>query len=179
MSEPNDLWRGLWTRLQDGLAHADAPGRTLSLATQRVGGGASVRMLVLRDLDQNAQSLTFYTHAGSQKVADLTEEPRAELLLWDPATSFQARLTVTVTMAQGSVALWESQSPGARLNYVPTLTPGAPINAPHVPTAAGSEAFVILIAKIASADILDLSELPHKRTTFNASDDFTGQWVAP
>ncbi|MEO9826815.1 MAG: hypothetical protein ABJF50_20630 [Paracoccaceae bacterium] len=179
MSEPSDLWDGLWMRLGDGLSRADAPARSLALATQRIGGGGAVRMVILRGVEQAVQSLTFYTHAASDKVAELGAVPEAEVLLWDAATSFQARLAVEVTATAGSLDLWNSFSDGARLNYVPTLTPGAKIAAPHVPDPAGPEAFTVLTAKIISADILDLSALPHRRANFDTKDDFTGQWVAP
>lgn len=179
MSNPSELWKGLWARLEAGLTHPNAPARTLALATRRTDGGAAVRMVVLRELEQDAQTLTFYTHAASDKVAELAIDPQAEVLLWDASTSFQARLAVTVAAALGDTALWESFSNGARLNYVPTLEPGRAIEAPHVPDTAGPEAFVVLTAKIHSGDILDLSDLPHRRANFKAGDDFTGQWVAP
>lgn len=179
MSEVSDLWADLWARLNEGLARADAPARTLALATQRIDEGGAVRMVVLRGLDAGAAQLTFYTHAGSGKVAELRGNPKAEVLFWDAATSFQARLGVRVKAAAGSPDLWETFSEGARLNYVPTLEPGRPIDAPHVPDAAGPEAFVVLTAQITSADILDLSALPHRRAKFHARDGFTGQWVAP
>lgn len=176
---PGDLWRGLWARLEDGVAQSDAPGRTLALSTRRIDGGAAVRMVVLREFERDAPYLMFYTHAASDKVAELAADPLAEVLLWDASTSFQARLAVHVDINAGSAALWDSFSNGARLNYVPTLEPGRAIDAPHVPEAAGREAFIVLTAKITSADILDLSALPHKRAKFHPSDGFTGQWVAP
>ena len=179
MSDPRYLWNGLWARLGEGVAQPDASARTLALATQRVDGGGAVRMVVLRSADRNELSLTFYTHAGSDKVAELEAAPKAELLLWDASTSFQARLCVTVEAAAGSEELWNTFSDGARLNYVPTLEPGKAIDAPHVPKPAGRDAFTVLTAQITSADILDLSGLPHKRAKFHARNDFTGQWVAP
>lgn len=179
MSDVNDLWNGLWERLADGVAHPGAAARTLCLATQHVDGGGSARMVVLRDAKHANTILTFYTHAGSAKVAELKAQPKAEVLLWDAATQFQARLSVVVDCAAGPKATWETFSKGARLNYVPSLEPGRAIDAPYVPDAAGSEAFLVLRAKITSADILDLSALPHKRAIFEAHSGFTGQWVAP
>ena len=179
MSEPKNLWNGLWVRLNDGVVNSEAPGHTLVLATQRTGGGGAVRMVVLRAAERDALSLTYYTHAASGKVAELGAEAQAEVLLWDAATSFQARRAVEISMAKGGQDVWDSLSKGARLNYVPTLEPGQPIAAPRVPEPAGPEAFVILSAKIIATDILDLSALPHRRAKFDAADAFTGQWVAP
>ena len=179
MSDPRDLWDGLWARLEDGVASADAPARTLALASARTGGCVAARMVILRGSDRAAPNMTIFTNAGSEKVTELRDEPRAEILLWDAGTSFQARLPVTVDMAAGSRELWEALSPGQQLNYVPTPPPGSAIEAPHVPDASGPEAFLVLTARILSADILDLSDLPHKRAQFHARDDFTGRWVAP
>jgi hypothetical protein len=53
------------------------------------------------------------------------------------------------------------------------------VDAPFEPEADGPEAFTVLTAQIVSADILDLSALPHKRARFRAKGGFTGQWVAP
>lgn len=179
MSEPHDLWSGLWDRLNDGAAQADAPARTLALATQSLNGGGAVRMVVLRGFSKETNELTFYTHTGSNKMAELTANPKAEVLLWDPATSFQARLSVTARCTKGAETLWSTLSPGARLNYLPSFQPGTPIKAPKVPDAEKTTAFTVITARITFADILDLSELPHRRAHFDARHAFTGQWVAP
>lgn len=179
MSDPNDLWQGLWMRLSAGVEDANAPARNLALATERMDGGGAVRLVVLRGIERIVPSLTFYTHIGSDKAFELADEPKAEVLLWDAASSFQARLSVSAEITPGSPALWGTLSKGARLNYVPTPPPGSAIEAPYTATLSGPEAFAVLTARIMSADILDLSEFPHKRARFNPSDDFTGQWVAP
>lgn len=171
MSNPNALWDGLWARLDVGT--------TLALATQGLAGGGAVRMVVLRGADRETGSLTFYTHVGSGKVAELSANPMGEVLLWEAETQFQARLSVTIDCAPGSEELWKTVSPGGRANYVPSLKPGSAIDAPFVPKAAGPEAFVVLSAEITAADILDLSALPHKRAKFDAETGFTGLWVAP
>lgn len=179
MSDVNDLWNGLWARLSKGITDAKAPARTLALATESLTGGGAVRMVVLRGCDRLEPSIWFYTHAGSDKAFELADEPKAEVLLWDAAAQFQARMAVRVEVKQGTSDQWEALSSGARLNYVPLPPPGSAIAAPAVPASAGPEAFVVLKAEIVSADILDLSELPHRRARFHQRDDFTGQWVAP
>lgn len=179
MSDPSDLWLGLWTRLSTGIEDASAPARNLALATERVDGGGAVRLVVLRGIDRAVPSLTFYTHIGSDKAFELADEPKAEVLLWDAASSFQARLSVSFEITAGTLELWGTLSEGARLNYMPTPPPGSPVKAPFTANPSGPEAFAVLTAQIHSADILDLSELPHKRARFSASEDFTGQWVAP
>ena len=138
-----------------------------------------MRLVVLRGFERMVPSLTFYTHTGSDKAFELADEPKAEVLLWDAATNFQARMCVTVEITQGSSGLWDRLSEGARLNYVPTPPPGSPVKSPFTAKPSGREAFAVLTASIHSADILDLSKLPHKRACFEATDDFTGQWVAP
>lgn len=179
MSDPNDLWQGLWMRLSAGVEDVNASARNLALATERMDGGGAARFVVLRGIDRAEPSLTFYTHIGSDKAFELADEPKAEVLLWDAASSFQARLSVSVEITPGSPKLWDRLSKGARLNYVPTPPPGSAIEAPFTAGPSGPEAFAVLTARIQSADILDLSEVPHKRAQFKASENFTGRWVAP
>lgn len=166
----------LWRRLGDGVTDAEAPGRTLALATE----GPSVRMVVLRAADRNAGKLTFYTHAHSAKIAELESTPRAELLLWDPASMFQARLSAQVTMSPGTTDLWDSLTQGARLNYATDPLPGTLLSDPAAKAPRPDPGLLtVLTATIQTIDLLHLGALPHARARFDRDDGFQGRWIAP
>lgn len=173
------MLEALWQRLDSGLHDTDAPARTLALATSGPDG-AAVRLVVLRGLDRSAATLTFYTHAQSPKTAQLRDNPRAELLLWDPNTLFQARLSARISMKPGSAKEWDGLTRGARLNYATDPLPGTLLHDPDAnsPTPA-PDLLTILTARIQAIDLLHLGALPHARARFSREDDFTGHWIAP
>lgn len=169
----------VWARLEDG-AHGSGPGKLLMLATARPDGGASARMLILRGADRGAASLSLYTHAASAKVAELTADPRATLLLWDPDAQLQARLRVTIDIEAGDTGAWEDFGSGTRLNYARDPLPAEPIEAPDAiaPTPDAS-LFRRLDARLEMIDALTLATEPHRRARYHAHDGFTGEWIAP
>ena len=173
------MLEALWQRLERGLHDTDAPARTLALATSGPDG-AAVRLVVLRGLDRSAATLTFYTHTHSPKIAQLKDDPRAELLLWDPNALFQVRLSAHVSMKPGSANEWDGLTRGARLNYATDPLPGTLLHDPDANTPTPDPALLtILTASIGSIDLLHLGALPHARARFSREDDFTGRWIAP
>jgi hypothetical protein len=169
----------LWRRLEEGAQVADSPARNLSLATSGPDG-AAVRLVVLRGADRATASLTFYTHAHSGKIAHLERTPKAQLLLWDPASNFQARLSAHITMTPGTKQIWETLTRGARLNYATDPLPGTLMRDPaaHAPTP-DPGLLTVLTARIETIDLLHLGALPHARAIFSREDGFRGQWIAP
>ena len=173
------MLKALWNRLEQGLKDADAPARTLALATSGPDG-AAVRLVVLRGQDRSAGTLTFYTHAHSPKIAQLRHDPRAELLLWDPVTLFQARLSVHLSVKPGNAEAWNALTKGARLNYATDPLPGTLLHDPDANTPTPDpELLTILTADIRAIDLLHLGALPHARAQFSREDDFKGRWIAP
>lgn len=169
----------LWHRLDQGVRDADAPARTLALATRR-DDGAAVRMVVLRAADRPGATLTFYTHAHSAKTAQLDQSPYAELLLWDASAMFQARLAVRVAMAPGTTDIWNSLTRGARLNYATDPLPGTLMNDPGASAPTPDPGLLtVLTAHIDRIDLLHLGGLPHARAVFTRQDAFRGAWIAP
>lgn len=176
----NELLDDLWTRLEAGASIPDAPARHLALATSRMNGGASVRILVLRSANRQKGILTFFTHRNSGKLRELESDPKAELLLWDQASQFQARLTVTASVLPGSPVLWDRLGDRARLNYARDPIPGERIGGPDAPQPLPDPALLaVLEMRITEMDILRLSTTPQSRAWFRAADGFTGHWVAP
>lgn len=168
-----------WTKLQEGVADAASPARYLVLATC-AQTGAAARLVVLRDADQSNAALTFFTHAASKKVSELSRDPRAEIVLWDPVDLFQVRFAVTVGMKAVTQEVWNSFGPNTRLNYADAPSPGEQLADPDTYAPIPDRRHcVVLTASIQSVDVLSLAHTPHRRAVFERKDSFTGSWIAP
>ena len=178
MSELADFLERVWATLQQGVNAPDATARLPVLAT---GGpaGPSARMVVLRGVDTQEKTLTFYTHSASGKTAELAATPRAEIVVWDADSSLQIRLTCDVSPSPASDELWRAQGEGARQNYASGAPPGTPIPAPGKDIGPPVQSnMTVLTAHIRDIDALSLARLPHRRARFSGPD-FTGTWIAP
>src|SRR5262249_17303654 len=78
---------------QAGLAVAP-----IALATADAGGRPSVRMVLLRGVDE--RGFVFYTNYGSRKARELTENPQASLCQHWPSLEEQIRIEGTVELAE-------------------------------------------------------------------------------
>lgn len=74
----------------------------LSLATASAAGEPSVRMVLLKDIDD--RGFIFFTHYTSPKGRDLTANPRASLLFFWPALERQVRVAGAVTRVARDVS---------------------------------------------------------------------------
>lgn len=87
----------------------------MALATSTAAGEPSVRMVLLRGFD--SRGFVFFTNYRSRKAAELTENPRAALVLYWHGLDRQVRIEgiVTVTSAEESDAYFRTRPEGSRL----------------------------------------------------------------
>jgi pyridoxamine 5'-phosphate oxidase len=90
--DPIALFRNLIERTTAAEGTPDVP---MALATADVTGAPSVRIVLLKGVDE--RGFVFFTNYGSQKARELEDNPRAALCLFWPRLATQAR-------AQGRVA---------------------------------------------------------------------------
>jgi len=169
----------VWSMLHAGTSDTNAPARFVTLAT--VGpSGAEARVVVLRAADEDAATVTFYSDARTAKVAELTANPNATALIWDPAERFQIRLRLAVTPRAGTAQEWAALSDGSRQLYGGTPAPGTPLDTPeaHAITPDATQ-FCILTGTIAEIETLLLGRTIHERALFSRSDAFKGTWITP
>lgn len=166
-----------WDTLEAGIRDRTAPARHIVLATTSETG-PEARILVLRGADRRAGTLTLHTDAATAKVAQLTRDPRATLLVWDPDARIQIRLRARVALRPGTVAEWEAVREPAV--YGGTPAPGAPIPAPDAHDAAPDPTrFTVLIATVQEVETLRLGAAPHERARFTRATGYAGTWLAP
>lgn len=101
----------------DAAARAGAPmPEAMALATANEQGHPSVRMVLMRGLDQ--EGFRFYTNRESRKGSELSENPRAALVFhWGPPLRRQARAEgiVAALTAEESAAYFETRARESRL----------------------------------------------------------------
>lgn len=178
MSDLAATLAAVWDTLDAGTRDRDAPARHIVLATTG-SHGPEARLLVLRAADRTAGTLTLWTDSATRKTSELTGDPRAALLVWDPGARLQIRLRATIALRAGTAAEWSALPDAARALYGGTPAPGRPIPSPdaHV-TAADPARLAVLTARVREIETLRLAD-PHERALFTREDGFAGSWRAP
>lgn len=172
----------IWQRLGRGVADRRAPARHPVLASAGRGGGAEARVVVLRGAARSRAELEIHTDTLSAKVAELTADPRASLVIWDPRARLQMRLRAQVAIATGPAVAdrWARVPGGSRRAYGGLPAPATPIDSPTQHDPAPSEArFAVLTCALHEIDALHLGDTRHRRALFRRADGWTGQWIAP
>jgi pyridoxamine 5'-phosphate oxidase len=157
--------------------------RVMGLATLD-GDAADLRSVVVREADPQARTLMFFTDARSPKVGQIAAQPRATLLAWSAALSWQLRLRVRLEVQTSGLAVssrWArlKLSPAAQ-DYLSPLPPGAPLTGavpPPAPERDSRAHFAVVLARVQAMDWLELRPGGHRRALFGA--DGGGQWVTP
>jgi len=185
--------RHAWTMLEQAVADRDAAFHTVQVASLGLDDAPRVRTVVLRAADAAERTLRFHTDARSPKAAELTREPRVEVLAYDPAAAVQLRLSGAGRVeAEGTLAqsAWVSSRPMSRKCYRIALAPGTPIADPYdglppdhaqVRPDDGRAAFCIVRISVTRLDWLFLAHEGHRRARFGYGPDgtVTSTWLVP
>lgn len=170
--------RACWRELDRASHDAAHEWRVLTLATVDVER-ADARSVVLREVDERARSLIFYTDLRSPKVAQLRLHPQATLLAWSRTLSWQLRLRVGLTLIDSGLEVssrWARMklSPSAQ-DYLSPLPPGTPL--PHkAPERGTREHFGVVRAEVEGIDWTELHTEGHRRARFDANGSL---WLTP
>ena len=173
------IQQACWHQLASCTVDKTHAWRVMGLATLD-GDAADLRSVVIREVDSQARTLTFFTDARSPKVAQIAAQPRATLLAWSGALSWQLRLRVRLEVQTSGLAVssrWArlKMSPAAQ-DYLSPLPPGAPVER-YQPERATREQFAVVTAQVGAIDWLELHADGHRRAQFDAAG--AGQWVTP
>lgn len=133
------------------------------------------RTIILRKVDVDTKTLTFYTDSRSPKVEQITANPHATLVFWSKRLNWQLRVKVTVSVDTDSdmnKQTWQKikQSPSA-IDYLSTNAPGEKrenlnVNSQQIHNQTAY--FAMLITKVVSIDWLALNRSGHQRAKINA-----------
>ena len=106
--------------------------RTMTLATVDPSGQPQVCTVVLRSSNRAKNMLEFHTDADSLKFTSLVEEPKAQILIWQPDMSVQLRITVEIDLQcnDKSRKLWAKVPGPSQISYGKLPPTGRAISAP-------------------------------------------------
>lgn len=163
----------VWNHFARGTSDRDHPARHPTLAT--VGpDGPDLRMLVLRAIHRDTNTLEFHTDSASPKVTDIAADPSIAIHVWIPKARLQIRARGTGQITNGDPHLFAQLPPQAQANYTGPI-PGTPL---PTDTPQTDPRFARLLCTLTEIDALTLTD-PHQRALFRASEAWHGQWIAP
>jgi pyridoxine/pyridoxamine 5'-phosphate oxidase len=176
----------LWRELAQAPLQREHGWRHMVLASQGPDG-VDARTVVLRECDDVARSLVFYTDARSPKLAQLHAQPRAVLVAWSAELGWQLRLTCRVEVAThglGVASRWARIrcTPAAQDYLFPiasgTTLPHGHSGMPARPAPAELEHhhFAVMTAHVEVLDWLELGAPLHRRARYTAHG---ADWLAP
>jgi pyridoxamine 5'-phosphate oxidase len=95
--------------------YADEATEAVALATASVAGDPSVRMVLLKGVDE--QGFAFYTNYDSAKARDLAVNPRAALcFFWPPDRQVRVSGPVATVEAKESERYWRNRPRASQLS---------------------------------------------------------------
>ena len=170
-----------WSRVENASQDRSDVVRTPALAT---GGptGPEVRLVVLRQVLPDTCQMTVYTDAASNKVSQMSFDPRVQLCFWDPRLRIQMRASGVAQRAHQSERdrVWSAMSPASRSSYDRMPPPGTEIASPGDVTGSEENRLVIFEMTIHAIDILRLDRMGHRRCqAIQADGQWHAHWVSP
>ncbi|MDZ7857067.1 pyridoxamine 5'-phosphate oxidase family protein [Sphaerotilus sp.] len=179
----------LWAELARAATVRGHPWRQVTLATTCPQLGPQARTVVIREVDLDARELLIYTDTRSPKVAQLDQDPRAQIVCWSAALGWQLRLRCVVgceTEGLDVTSRWATlRHTRAAQDYLSPLAPGSVLGSDGVMAAAAPPgerrgAFAVLRARVLEMDWLSLDPAGHQRAVFDCRDATgAGRWLVP
>ena len=116
----------------------------------------------------------------------LEQNPRVQILMYDPLTHMQLRTSGVATLHIDddlTARLWSDLPEYGRGDYLTRLPPGSVISSPELiqhDHTLEDEYFTVIQVKISAIDWLKLSAQGHKRALLTWQDgNFSGEWRTP
>lgn len=147
-------------------------------------GGADGRIMVLRAVDRQQATATFFTDSRAAKVAAVIISPHVAVIAYDPISRLQFRLSGVVEIAVAGVAVdsaWTAVPPHARRAYRTISAPGTPSPTATAPLddTDGRANFALITVVIDAIEWLDLATPGHRRAIYQRGSEWAGKWIVP
>lgn len=186
----------IWQQIKQGAEDPSHPYHAPTLGT--VGeAGASLRTVILREVDIGARSLLLHSDRRARKISEIQTNPQITWHCWNPARNEQLRLKGNATLHfedELAERIWQNSSPGSLKLYVKSMPPGTAVNSPQsgLPTpiqsgkltkddvAAGRQFFAVVFTRIDEIDFLQLHHEGNYRARFQWHEDQVSScWMIP
>lgn len=181
-----DAGEAAFQALARGAVDRRHPFHTPTLATVGRDGAPRARTLVLRSFDAEARTVRLHADARSGKVAELMQEPRCALHLYDGPSGVQVRLEGRATVHGGDAvadAAWAASRTFSRMCYAVTPGPGTAVAEPPPAPAdpeGGRVNFRAIVIQFDRMEWLDLAATGHRRALFTWRDGLRdATWLVP
>tara|TARA_B100001121_G_scaffold142736_1_gene124918 strand:- start:826 stop:1401 length:576 start_codon:yes stop_codon:yes gene_type:complete len=181
----DDVYSNIWSSISRGVNDRHSDFHTFSLATS-IKDDINNRTVVLRGHNQELGKVIFHTHASSEKIKDISANPKVECMFYSKKNKTQIRFKGKAIINQNNevcMKKWSSMSDQSKLCYFQNIDPGLKIIDPkEVNQKLGNELskdFSIIEVDIEKTDWLYLSHEGHLRAIFINNQKDSGYWVAP
>ena len=177
----------VWHRIARALDGTWPPWALPTLATI-AADGPRARVLALRTADAAAGTFVFHADARSDKIREISEDPRVSVVFFDPQDGIEARFTGRAALHRGddvARAAWQGVSPLRRLASRFTDPPGSRLSAPArfdaLPVAGeGAANFAVIRVTVARLDWLWVGADDLRRASFvRTGAGWDGDWTVP
>ena len=166
-----------WAQVKDSKKHAF---RFFTLATIASDGRPNVRTVVLRNFNPKDISFTIYTDSRSQKLQELEQDKRAQLLFYDPKRMLQIVVSVVLLENINENKIYDDIPEHSKKDYSSIIIPGSKINSPDKLQFNFSKGFFSkLIFKAEDIEYLRLKRPNHLRAFFKIEDNWKGTFLVP
>ena len=182
LREPLDIRQQIWKELGRASVDRHHEWRTPVLATVGCDGSPNARKVVLRKVDASQQTLCFYTDARSEKVSELTKEPKVVFVFWSHRLNWQLRVKAEISITTEGPelqTLWQRvQQSASAADYMASAAPGTkrPEGYCAAQTLSGDHHFALLNSQVLQMDWLELGHGGHWRARLSAD---TWEWLVP
>lgn len=183
--------RHAWACLARGVKDRRSPFHTPTIATLGLDGRPRMRTVVLRAVDAGARSLRFHTDQRGLKSAEIRNDPRVAVHVYDGRGKFQLRAEGIAHPHEADAlaqAAWEESQLMSRACYATQPAPGTRIGTPgafqlpqdETAISEGAENFSVVAILIERIETLCLDHAGHRRAEFDLTGDATrARWLVP
>lgn len=183
--------RHAWACLARGVKDRRSPFHTPTIATLGLDGRPRMRTVVLRAVDVEARQLRFHTDQRGLKSAEIRNDPRVALHVYDQRGKLQLRAEGIAHLHEGddqAASAWEESRLMSRACYATQPAPGTPVAAPgafqlpqdEAAIAQGEVNFSAVAISVTEIETLYLDHAGHRRARFHLGDGAAGaQWLVP
>ncbi len=182
-----------WSLIEHGVKDRRKPAHTPSLASIGLDAKPRTRIVVLRAGDRATRTLRFHTDVRSAKIAELTQNPAVEMLMYDAQARVQLRLGGRAQVfrypSMQAHAAWQSSLPMSKICYAVNPASGASIDAGDafvlktIETSLpddGIENFCAVVIYVETIELVYLAQAANRRAKFSyQGEEMSGEWLVP
>lgn len=190
---PHDIYQTAWAMLKSATVNRREACHLGNVATIGLDGRPKVRTVVLRDVNEQSQTIRFHTDGRAHKVGELAANPNIEAHFYDQPANIQIRVSgiavVETTAMPTAKQAWAAARDMSKVCYRINAGPGTRLEAQdgygYLPyekgdTDPGEAHFRTVTIKVDRLEVVILKLNANRRAVFDVVDGkVDGRWVVP